>query len=137
MSFLKKHRIHNIHAHAHKVNPVSAAVCIYPVMRTAQPCQSRLSARNTEAEFRERVGPEDHFPFFSAFFSFLCFPACIFRKHSYIIISFRFHSARWCNGSTSDSGSFSLGSSPGRAATFSARIHDLSMKRAFLFFSSD
>lgn len=29
----------------------------------------------------------------------------------------RFHSARWCNGSTSDSGSFSLGSSPGRAAT--------------------
>ena len=55
--------------------------------------------------------------FFHAFSAFLCFPACIFRNHGYIIFSFLLRVARWCNGSTSDSGSFSLGSSPGRAAT--------------------
>ena len=50
----------------------------------------------------------------TVFLPFLAFPVCIFQKRGYIII---LYSARWCNGSTSDSGSFSLGSSPGRAAT--------------------
>ena len=64
-------------------------------------------------------------PFSTLFLPFLIIPSCIFRKRGYIILSFHLHPARWCNGSTSDSGSFSLGSSPGRAATFdtlSARL---------------
>ena len=55
-----------------------------------------------------------HSNFFHFFSMLSAFSICIFRECGYIIIP---STARWCNGSTSDSGSFSLGSSPGRAAT--------------------
>ena len=75
--------------------------------------------------------------FFQAFFgvfdvSCLHFP----ETRLYYFLIPRFHSARWCNGSTSDSGSFSLGSSPGRAATFLTLSVQLSAF-FFAFFRTD
>ena len=58
----------------------------------------------------------------TAFFAFFSLSGLLFPRRLlyYFLVPSRntIHPARWCNGSTSDSGSFSLGSSPGRAATF-------------------
>ena len=59
-------------------------------------------------------------PVFTAFFAVFDVLRLLFSKtelYYFLIIT-----ARWCNGSTSDSGSFSLGSSPGRAATSSTSL---------------
>ena len=77
------------------------------------------------------------FPPFSAFFPlFCCFRLAIFWNTAILFSRSYSIVARWCNGSTSDSGSFSLGSSPGRAAIFWALFFEFAKIRAF-FFASD
>ena len=44
-----------------------------------------------------------------------------------ILNTFSSKNARWCNGSTTDSGSVCLGSSPGRAANENIRQEDCPM----------
>ena len=72
---------------------------------------------------------------FQLFSRFSVFLRLLFSKtglYYFLIIT-----ARWCNGSTSDSGSFSLGSSPGRAATFlSTRSRSCDMPCVFFAFDS-
>jgi hypothetical protein len=54
------------------------------------------------------------------------FPKPLAEKYFFIILQSDYNSDRWCNGSTSDFGSVSLGSNPGRSTKKA-----LTMSRAF------